>query len=151
VSLQTEVTSRVPEQTLIDLTRQKDTNATTINVGLLGLACDDVTAEFSVYVNATLDLTDARHVPVAVAGVLMTLREWLPARPEGTDKDRERWIERCRALARVTSRDRIRITTSSELTPSEEVTGTESVRPYFDREQNADFIPEPNSTGSDDR
>lgn len=151
MSLQTEVTSRVPEQTLIDLTRQKDTNATTINVGLLTLACEDVTAEFSVYTNQTLDLTDARHIPVAVAGVLMTLREWLPARPEGIDKDRERWIERCRALARVTSRDRIRITSSSELTPSEEVTGTESVRPYFDREQNADFIPEPNSTGSDDR
>ena len=144
MSLLTEVTSRVPEQTLIDLTRQKDTNATTVNTSLLGLACTDVTAEFAVYVNAALDLTDARHVPVAVAGVLMTLREWLPARPDGIDKDRERWIERCRALARVSSRDRIQITSSSDLTPSEEVTGTESVRPYFDPADMRDFLPHPN-------
>lgn len=151
MSLQSEVTSRVPNQTLVDLTNQKDTNATTVNTTILGLACTDVTAEFAVYANQTLDLTDARHVPVAVAGVLTTLREWLPAKPEGTDKDRERWIERCRSLARVTSRDRIAFTSSSELTPSEEVSGTETVRPYFDRSEMADFIPEPNSTGSDDR
>ena len=151
MSLLSEVTTRVPTQTLVDLTRQKNTDATTVDTALLALACADVTAEFSVYANQVLDLTDARHVPVAVAGVLTTLREWLPAKPEGTDKDRERWIERCRSLARVTSRDRIQITSSSELTPSEEVTGTESVRPYFDREQMRDFIPEPNSTGSDDR
>lgn len=146
MSLQSEVTSRVPNQTLVDLTNQKNTDATTVNTTILALACTDVTAEFSVVANQTLDLTDARHVPVAVAGVLMTLREWLPARPESADKDRERWVERCRALARVTSRDRIQITSSSELTPSEEVTGTESVRPYFDPADMRDFLPRPNPT-----
>jgi hypothetical protein len=151
MSLQSVVTARVPNQTLVDLTNQKDTDATTVDTTILGLACTDVEAEFEVYTGLAFDATNAKHVPVGVAGVLMTLREWIPAKSDGTAQDRERWVERCRALARVTSRDRIRITSSSELTPSDEVSGTAEVRPYFDRQDGAAFIPEPNSTGSDDR
>ena len=54
-ALGTAVQARYAEDTLIALTRRKDTTGSTIDSTVLELACTDVTAGFEIYVGELFD------------------------------------------------------------------------------------------------
>jgi hypothetical protein len=142
MALSSQVTTRYSEQFLRSLTNPDASEASSNDSARLALACTDTEAQFEILTGAEYDDTDARHVSVGVEGVILALRErgGTSGIGDAVVSARARWEERCRALGRVTARNRMLPRTSSELTPSEEVTGTSEVRPDFDRENFGDYV-----------
>lgn len=131
-TLATAVRARYDEDTLIQLTRRKDVVPGTVSLTVLELACTDVTAAFEVYVGETFDATDAQHLTVACMGVIAKLKTWTRESPDAAEKDWKAWTEFARDLARITSRNRVAVQTTSQLTPTTQVDSGETVRPVFD-------------------
>lgn len=135
MALWDEVVSRYADSELTQLTNQDDTNATTPNTTRANAAVTDVQAQFKILAGVEFDLTDARHVATGVECVVALLE--LRAKG-GTTQQRQRW-EECktslRELGAVTGRDRVSPVSSSELTPSDEASPGETVRPAFDDQQ----------------
>jgi len=142
MALVDQVTSRYPASRLKQLTNPNDQDATTVNATILALAAADVEADFKIYCATTYDNTDARHVAVAVDGVVAKLMGWTEAAGEGSIRRHDAYLDKLRALARVTGRDRISPKTLSPLTPTAEQEDTETVRPDTDRPNFEDLIPE---------
>lgn len=146
-TLITDVRVRYPEQTLVDLTRRRDTDGTTLDISstsILAAACDDIeSGDFKLYVQTTYDSTNRMHVGVAVEGVLAKLKVWAREGADGGQGEWDRWVARAQALAKVTGRDRVLPVTTSELTPTPEVDGSEVVRPMFDQADFDDVRPGP--------
>lgn len=132
-----DVQARYPTQMLVELTRRRDTDTNTLDTtatGILAVACDDIEdGDFPVYVQAEYDSTDRRHVALAVSGVLAKLKVWAREGVDGGQGEWDNWVTRAQALSRVTGRDRITPVTTSELEPTAEVEGDETVRPMFDQ------------------
>ena len=145
MSLSTEVIARYPTGRLRQLTNQGDQSATTTDTTVLGLAATDVQADFEIVAGIVYDGTEARHVSVAVEGVIAKLRVRSEAAGGGADTSHDRYIERLQGLAKVTGRDRIIPKTSSILTPTSEQLESETVRPSFDHPNFDDVIPRPPS------
>lgn len=144
MALADEVTSRYPASKLRQLTNPNSQSASTVDGTILGLAVDDVEADFKIYCATTYDGTDARHVSVAVEGVISKLSLRMEAAGEGAAARHDAYLDRIRALARVTGRDRVIPRSKSILTPSSErEEGTETVRPDTDRSHFEDLIPDP--------
>jgi hypothetical protein len=129
---------------LTELTRRGATDSTTVSTTLLQYACDDIqSGDFPTYVQTTYDSTNRQHVSVACEGVLAKLKLWARDGSDGGKAEWDRWVARAQALARVTGRDRILPTTTSELEPTAEVDGTEVVRPMFDQADFDEYRPGP--------
>jgi len=148
-----EVTSRVPSQILISLTRPKDETATqSVDTTRLGIACSDAEAEVASYVGVTWAdySSDRRFIRLAVEWVLLILREDQDLGGAGNEKlaaEREKLEKRAQALAKVTSRDRILPETSSELTIEPEVEAGEERGPAFTERFWERYRPEPRQAG----
>jgi len=143
MALADEVTSRYPGSRLVQLTNPNDQDASAVDATILGLACTDVEADFLTYTATAYDNSEAQHVAVAVEGVVAKLAQRTEASGEIADSQHEKYLDRLRALARVTGRDRIRPKTTSVLTVSSERIGTETVYPDTDRNAFEDFVPDP--------
>jgi len=141
MALAAEVQARYPSKLLIQLTQRGDQSATTVNSTLLGYAVTDATYEFQNIAGVAYDGTDARHVAAAVKLVVALLHQWGETPGEKADSMMTQAIEACERVAKVTGRQRIRPTSSSVLTPSSELQGTEEVRPDTDREAFDDYVP----------
>lgn len=140
-TLATAVQARYSEDTLISLTRQKDSATSGINTTVLELACTDITAEFEVYVGKVFDSANAKHLTVACMGVLAKLKSWSRESPDASADEWDRWTKIARDLSKVTGRDRVSWTTTSQLTPSEEAPDGEEVRPAFDADAFDGYAP----------
>jgi phage gp36-like protein len=127
-----EVKARYSNQKLINLTRPDDQNQNTTDDVLLQKAVDDTEADFEIYAGITYDNTVNTHIATAILGVLYYLRLYTGRLTDGTAKARADWIDNLKALGKVTARDRILPSTTSELEPSEEKRDGETVRPRFD-------------------
>lgn len=136
MALADEVTARYSDQELIELTNPEDGTATTINTTLLGYAVTDVQAEFEIRQIGEYDASDAKHVTVAVEGVLARLKTFArTGKVGGSGNDEwEWWIEnRCKALAKVAGMKKVTAQTSTETTQSSELPdGVTTVRPWAD-------------------
>lgn len=129
MSLQSNVTARIPAHRLAELTN-RDTNAATTTDGtILGLACTDVTAAFGTYTGAAYDDTVAGDVAVAVEGVVARLRSWA----SNDDVAWNAWVTKAERYGKTTGRNRINWQTSSQLVPTtDDPDGTGDVKPAFD-------------------
>lgn len=144
MALADEVTARYSASRLRQLTNPNDQDASSTNTTLLAKAVTDIQAEFAEITATTYDNSNAKHVAVAVQGVVAKLLTWQEAAGEKADAAYDRFVERCRALAKVTGRDRITPKTKSVLTVSDEKTSTnETVYPDTDRDHYEDLIPDP--------
>ncbi len=141
MALTDEFEDRYSAQKVIELTNPDNPGGTSKNATRLANAAEDVQADFRIYCGVTFDLTDARHVAVAVEGVEIKLLRRIMTSGTKLRELEEDYRRRLRALAKVTGRDRVMPTTKSVLTPSDEQTGTETVRPDFDRDHFDDLIP----------
>lgn len=144
--------ARVPAQTLVDLTRQKSTGATTLDTTKLQLACDDVElGDFKTAAQQTFDATNRQHVVVAVEGVLWKLRSWMPQSPEALERDQGRWLASAERLRRVTVRDPV--TPTSVQAPGVGERGDDPRIDTFDARRFRDLrldSPAPSTLGDDD-
>lgn len=139
MALTDDIQARYSTQRLVELTNPGDVTATTIDTTNLANAILDVEADLAIYAGVTYDGSDARHLSVAIPGVLLKLLLYTNNAGAGyADKEKD-WLERVKALARVTSRDRIQPQTNSVLTPTPEQAGVEVVRPGSDRPNFDDF------------
>jgi hypothetical protein len=132
MALADEVQARYPANRLKQLTNPGNESAAAVNTTFLGYAVTDTQADFEVYAGVVYDPTDARHVQVACEGVIakLYLRGETPG--EKAQSLHDSYIERLKAVARVTGRDRLMPQTASQLTPTPEKTGSEVVRPWSD-------------------
>lgn len=119
MALVDEVQSRFGTAFLAQITNPQNPAATSLNSARLALAATDVESDFRIYCGVTYNNSDARHVNVAVEGVVIKLMmrtgQWANRELE------ERWHEKLKALALVTGRDRISpLTTGSVAASTEE-------------------------------
>lgn len=135
------VKARVPAEILKQLTQKDDRQPSTIDDTVLGLAIDDVVADFAVYSGVTYDNDDARHVAFAVPGVLHRLRFNQGRTKDATEKLEGWWRSLDEHLRLVTGNDRLHFKSTSALTPSEEAPNGATVRPYFDERVTDDVVP----------
>lgn len=146
-TLITDVQARYPAQMLIELTRRRDTDAVTLETGATGIlatACDDIeSGDFPVYVQDAYDSTNRKHVTVACEGVLAKLKVWAREGSDGGQGEWDRWVARATALSKNGARARLSPRTTSELTPTPEVSGSEVVPPMFDQGDFDDVRPGP--------
>lgn len=139
------VKARYTEQKLIELTNKDDETATTIDDTRLGLAVTDTEAAFETHVGVAYDDTDARHVRVAVRGVIVHLLGDSELGPL-SDERYDHWRTMCEDLAKVTSRARILpeiVSTDPDYDESEDDAD-------FGRNRFADFIPGAPCSADDD-
>jgi len=149
MSLTLNVQNRYGTQFLVNLTNPSDPSATTIDTTRLSNSCTDTEADFKIYAGTIYDDTDARHVTVAVDGVIAKLAVRTGTGGNYARVTHEEYLERLRHLALVTGRDRISPRTDSVLQPSPEQVGEEVVRPAFDWRRFTDLIPGGPAPGND--
>lgn len=141
-ALASAVVARYANQTLVDLTRRKGTASSTYDSTLLELACTDATADLAIYAGVVLDTTNALHLATACFGVISYLKSWSRESPDAAEADLKRWIERCTALGKVTSRDRVAVQTTVPLTPTDPTDGGSiEIRPAMDDDAFDGYIP----------
>lgn len=131
MALTDRVTARLTNQRLVELTNPDSANSSTVDTDRLGYAADDAEAELEIYCGVAYDDNDARHVAVAVDGVIYHLTRAAGLVAPEIEK---RWRDGLEALRKVTGNNRVTPRTSSHLTASREATTSSPVRPIFDPE-----------------
>ena len=136
-----EVTARYSNEQLLQWSNPLDAGATSVDTTLLTKACNDVEADFKTFAETTFDLTNDKHVSIAVRGAIEKLREWTGQLQP--DPDREKlWQSSLKAIRNTEPRKRLTPATNSRLTASREDGDTgRTVRPAFDDNQFRATIP----------
>ena len=106
-TLEDDTTARYSTQRIAELTNPQDPEPTTADAAKLALAATDVKADFEIEAGVLYDEADSRHVVVGTQGVIIKLRLRTDQAGATEEADHTKWIGRLKALARVTSRDRI--------------------------------------------
>lgn len=131
MALADDVTARIEEQLLIELTNKDSRTATTINTTLLALAVTDTEAAFTLYAETAYDSTDDVHVMLGVQGVIAALEAYTRIGHLGG----ESWDALKEELGRlmlIGTRARVKPQTDSPLTRTTEQPGRSPKRPWFD-------------------
>jgi hypothetical protein len=146
MALSDEVIARYSAQRIIEWTNPDATSALSADATRLARACTDAQAEFEIRCGVAFDVTDARHVAVAVRGVRAYLLSYTDS-PSGKDA-MSAYHRELADVAKVTGRDRILPTTNSNLEPSPvpRTPGT-TARPGFDDSVFDAVTPQPPSGG----
>lgn len=148
-----EVIDRYNAQFLIGLTNPNNRAAASLDTDSgkpLDLASDDVQADMEMICGVLFDIDDRRHVSVAVEGVIAKLSMRMNQAGERSKALSDAYFEKLERLALVTGRNRLKPTSMSELTPSEEAPGGTEVRPKFDGSRFWRLKPNPPPAGERD-
>jgi hypothetical protein len=123
------------------LTNVNTPGATTINDTVGTQVASDAAEWFKREVQATFDLTNTAHVPVAVRATVVLLKEYSGKFAEVIRAEKESVEASMAALRKQGAGKRITPATSSELEPSTEVPAGTTVRPNFDTERFGQVTP----------
>lgn len=116
MALSDEVTSRYPAVRLAQLTNPGDPTGTgSVDTTVLGLAATDVEADFEFEGGVNYDNTNARHVAIAVEGVIAKLEIRTENPGSKAVADHDRYIERLRQLRRVLPKTKSTLSREAEL------------------------------------
>lgn len=137
MALSDEVQTRYSAQFLRNLTNPDNPEATSVNTTTLDAAATDTEGDFKRVLGRAYDGTLSEDVSVAVEGVVAKLAERNGRFTEQARGLVEKYDGHLRGLRR-----RVLPKSSSQLTPTEEQRGTETVRPDFDDRKFDDFVPE---------
>lgn len=133
MALSDDVIARVPSGMLVALTNPRGGAAPTSNdSGWLERACTSIQTWFETYAQEPYDSSVGIHVEVAVKGVVALLKTWGAGEYAMSAESWDAWRLECERVRETRSRGRIVPTTSSELTPSDEVSPGSTVRPWSD-------------------
>jgi hypothetical protein len=151
VSLRTRWEESLPEKRRRQLSNADDTGSLSQNDTVVDRACVRVKAFIRIFAGLDYDAADGdndeRIWTVAVDGVTVLLQ-----RQNGAAERKEQFAEwklLVKDLAKVTSRNRVKPTTSSKLTPTPEVQSGQIVRPDFDRPKFNRAVPDNNGDTQD--
>jgi hypothetical protein len=146
MALADEVKSRCAKR-LVQLTNPDDRDATTINATILGLAVDDIEAEFKVLAGVAYDNSNDTHVAYGFDGVVLKLLAYMGQSPSVAAF--QSWKDTVfNRLRLVTGNNRIKPESSSRLTPAQEAPDGAIVRPYFDLVSSfVDLVPDQDESG----
>lgn len=143
MALWDEVATRYAAQELIELTRSgRDNSATTVDATVGNAAAADIEAYFEILAGVAFSLTDARHVMVAVEGVVALLRMRGKNAQTTHKKFFEQWKADLRDLGKVTGRNRVMPKSSSQYTKENEVTPGQTVDLPFGTRRMDQIIPD---------
>jgi len=138
MSLVTEVQARYSATRLKQLTNAGAPAGTgSIDSTVLAQAATSAEAQFKTYVQIAYDSTNVQHIDCACECVIALLNLWAEM-PSQTQWDA--WVDRAKALALVTGRDRVTPTTRSTIDPSDRDSGE---TPDADRIRFEDIVPKP--------
>ena len=149
------VQARYGTEFLVNLTNPQSPESTTVNDTKGEAAVTDVMGDIRTYCGIDYDLWVAANNPagpinsVAVDGVIAKLQVRTGAGGTASSESHAGYIDRLKAVARITGRDRVMPKTGSILVPSDEQIGNEVVRPDFDRRRFDDLIPNPPGDNQD--
>lgn len=139
----------VPEKRRRQLSNADNTGGGSQNNTVVDAACVRVASWIRIWAGLVYDDDDERHQTVAVDGITVILQKQNGAAEKGGAwKD---WKFAVKDLALVTSRNRVKPSTSSKLTPTPEVQNGEIVRPDFDRPKFDREVPVNNAGDTQDR
>lgn len=154
--LGTHVTNRFGGSTsefLIGLTRNFSRGNITIDSSQLGYAVNDVYAAFKVHAGVEYDDSATtnpdhydEHIMTGVICVVAKLKQYT-GQPEG-DTEWEGCKTALRDMAKVGSRDRTLVRSTSGVTESDENPNGGTVRPEFDPERLMGYVPNDPASGS---
>lgn len=138
MALTDEVTARYPASRIIQLTNPGVQSADTVNATVYAAAATDTEADFPIYAGVAYDGTVARHVSVAVEGVIAYL--YMRGESPGSDANArfDRYMERLRDLAKVEGRDRLKPKTKEM---AKVTRPTERTTASFDEDTFDDIVP----------
>lgn len=74
MTLASEVTNRYSSQFMVQISNPQSSASTVVDTDRLNLACTDVAADFEVYGAGEFDVSDAKHVRIAVERVVALLQ-----------------------------------------------------------------------------
>lgn len=132
MALSDEVIARYSSTRLKQMTNPGVQSPSAIDTTVLGLAATDVESDFTTYVGVAYDGTVARHVSVAVEGVIALL--YLRGENAGSDADKrfDRYRERLIELSKVEGRDRLKPKTREVLTVTRPSTSVKTYAAFND-------------------
>ncbi len=143
--LATDVRNRYSTQYIVELTNPGDRNATTFDGTRLQFAVDDVEALFQVYAGVVYDETNARHLAIAVEGVIAFL---IRRTGQATAEARMAvWLTSIRDLGRVEGRNKVTPDSTTRFQPSADDRLTTTPRPAFDDRRFDPFMPKSPAAG----
>ena len=138
MTLATEVTTRIPNSRLVQLTNQGDRSAGSVNSTVLAAAATDAEAEFYQLVGVLFDSTVAAHVTSGVWGCLYYLESYAAGESPATELLRKRWHLGCARLAKSLGADQPLL--PQTLSPLEYDEDVPTRRPDNDRQAWGDVI-----------
>ena len=149
------VKARYGTEFLVNLTNPQSPESTTVNDTKGEAAVTDVHGDIRTYCGidyatwsaAGNDITAIDSV--AIDGVIAKLQIRTGAGGTSSTENHNNYIERLKAVAKITGRDRVMPKTGSILVPSSEQRGEAIVRPDFDRRRFDDLIPNAPGEGED--
>lgn len=133
MTINADIKTRYGTEYLVSITNPAESTATIIDETRLNNSITDVGADFKIYAGIAIDDSVDTHVATAIEGVMIRLLERAGQGGDAVTVRFDRYIQRLRDLGLITGRDRIIPSTDSQLEPSAEKTGTETVRPAFDK------------------
>lgn len=144
MSIESQFRTRYSTELVKQITNPQNSGATSEDTARTGLAASDVQGMFRIYVNEDYDETKSQHVAVAVKALFGLLLVYT-GQAGGQESSIYRQIEDdMRALAKIGARGRMRVKSTSQLTPTpESEQGASPIRPDFDRPSLADLVPGP--------
>lgn len=141
------VTARYSNTLLKQITNPDNPGASSIDTDRLQAAADDAEQYFASYTGVEYDDDNERHRAFACEGVIVILQMRKSNAVGATSKAFDAWVAQLRQFAKTFGgRDKVEVTTSSQLQPSEE----SEARPDADRANFDDLIPSQRSPDDDD-
>lgn len=143
MALWDEVATRYADQELIELTNSGRDNSSgaTVDTTVGNAAAADIQAYFEILAGVTYSNSDARHVMVAVEGVVALLRMRAKNAQKAHKAYFEAWKQDLRDLGSVTGRNRVVPKSTSLYTPEDEVPAGLDVDMPFGTRRMDDIIP----------
>lgn len=112
MTLAAEVTARLSSQYLTQITNPQAAGITVPDTDRIADACTDVEATFEIRGAGVFDATDAKHIAVAINGVVGTLLTWTGHSSEEAKSRLERFEDGLKMLRRVQHADKVSPTTA---------------------------------------
>lgn len=140
MALVDEVTSRIANERLVQLTNPGLPSATSVDLVRLGLAATDAQAEFRRRTGITFDVTDDAHVDLGVGGVVCKLQERSGVVMSGDESVCAIWRK---GLADIRSGRRVSPQTNATQIPTRD---NPDETPRFDQTRFDDVTPDQNRT-----
>lgn len=132
MSLSDDIIARVPKQVLVEHTNQRDAAAKAINTSFLGQVATDIQTWFETYAQESYSSSVAIHVQVCIRGAMSLMRDFGGHTFGASAEWWEKFEAACKAVKATRSRARLTPKNDSDLTPSDENTGTDEMRPWAD-------------------